>query len=41
MASIILEIMTSDCMAIMIQIGLEGPQTKKALRDVVSIWGQS
>jgi hypothetical protein len=40
MASVILEIMTSDCMAILIQIGLEVLQTEKALQDVVSVWGQ-
>jgi hypothetical protein len=37
MASVILEIMTSDCMAILIQIGLVVLQTQKALQDVVSV----
>jgi hypothetical protein len=40
MASIILEIVTSGCMAILIQIGLEVLQTEKALQDVVSVLGQ-
>jgi hypothetical protein len=36
----ILEIMTSDCMVILIQIGLEVFLIERALQDVVSVWGQ-
>jgi hypothetical protein len=40
MVSLILEIMTSDCMVIQIQIRLEVFLIGRALRDVVSVWGQ-
>jgi hypothetical protein len=40
MVSVILEIMISDCMVIQIQIELEVFMIERALRDVVSIWGQ-
>ena len=40
MASVILEIVTLDYMAILIQIGLEVLQIEKSLQDVVSVWGQ-
>jgi protein associated with RNAse G/E len=36
---ILLEIVTSHCMAILIQIGIEVLQTEKTLQDVVSVWG--
>jgi hypothetical protein len=36
MASVIVETVTSGCMAILIQNGLEVLQTEKALQDVVS-----
>jgi hypothetical protein len=36
MVSVILEIMTSDCMVILIQIGLEVLLLERALQDVVS-----
>jgi hypothetical protein len=40
MVSVILEIMTSDCMFILIYIGLEVLQKERALQDVVLVWGQ-
>jgi hypothetical protein len=39
MVSVILEIMTSDYMVILIQIGLEVLQKERELHDVVSVWG--
>jgi hypothetical protein len=36
---VILEIVTLDCMVILIQIGLEGLQTEKTLQEVISVWG--
>jgi hypothetical protein len=39
MVSIILEIMTLDCMVILIQIGLEVLLIERALQDVFSVWG--
>jgi hypothetical protein len=41
MVSFILEIMTSDCMVIPIQIELEVILIERELQDVVSVWGQS
>ena len=40
MVYVILEIMTSDCVVTLIQIGLEVSQIERALHDVVSVWGQ-
>jgi hypothetical protein len=39
MVSVILEIMTSKCMDILIQSGLEVIHIGKSLQDVVSVWG--
>jgi hypothetical protein len=40
MVSVILEIMTSTCMVILTQIGVEVLLIERALQDVVSVWGQ-
>ena len=40
LVSIILEIMTSNCMNILIEIEMEVFMIERALQDVVSIWGQ-
>jgi hypothetical protein len=39
LVSVILEIMTSDWLVILIQIGLEVFLIERALQDVVSVWG--
>jgi hypothetical protein len=39
MVSVILEIMTSNCMVILIHIGLEILQTERELYDVILVWG--
>jgi hypothetical protein len=40
MVSVILEIMTLDCMVILIHIGFEVLQIGRALQVVALVWGQ-